>query len=139
MWGFRVIHEREMEASRKQLEMTQNMLERMESEMHYWRTRADEERERADRLNDTVMTQNGLPDVTPTVRREKKVREEKLDSIIQARQEELSEMFSDSFDSEDDLNWIDPDLKAAAQGWMDEAKKARSKRQAGLDQVESEG
>lgn len=128
VFGLKLIHKAELKAREDRVAEMKWALERMESELHYWRDRADEERNRADRLNDVVMQQNGLPEVTELRVREGKEKIEQGRAELEKRQEELSEMFSDSLDQSDDLNWIDPDLRAAAEGWMEQAKVAREAR-----------
>lgn len=125
MFGYKIVPTREIQLWEQRVADQLNMLNRMETELGYWQTRADEERQRADRLNDVVMQQNGLPDVTPTVIKAKAEFASKNEAELHKHEAEVAEMFSDNFDGSDELNWIDPDLQEAARGWMETAKQAR--------------
>jgi hypothetical protein len=125
MFGFSLVPTAERQLSAQRIADLTSLLARAESELLYWRQRADDERERADRQLDTVMQQNGLPEVTPTVRREHAQRAEAAKDEVDKHLVETAEMFSESFDANDDLNWIDPDLREAAAGWMETARAAR--------------
>lgn len=126
MFGFKFVHTSELKLAEARVADLQNMLGRMEEELTYWRGRADEERERADRISDADRVDRGLNEVSATTLTEKKAKSVQVDTELHEHETELAEMFSESFDSEDDLNWVDPDLAQATAGWMEQAKAARA-------------
>ena len=106
----------------------QNLLNRMEVELHYWRERADDERVRADRIADAERVDRGQSEVSEPVLRVKRKDQAKFEAEVEKQQKELAEMFSDSFDGEDELNWVEPELREAASKWMETAKQERAER-----------
>jgi hypothetical protein len=124
MFGY--VHKSRLELAEARVVDLQNMLGRMEKELTYWRGRADDERERADRIADADRLDRGLNEVSSTVLGEKKAKSVQIDADLHEHEKEVAEMFADNFDAQDDLNWVDPDLAVTAAGWMEQAKAARA-------------
>lgn len=126
MFGFKWVHESELKLTEERLTDLRNMMNRMESEVSYWRDRADDERQRADRISDADRLDRGLNEVSATVLTEKKAKSVQVDEELRTHQTELAEMFSESFDASDEMNWIDPDLAEVARGWQEQAAASRA-------------
>lgn len=60
------------------------------------RNRVTDERERADRVNDALLQQNGLPASTATVRQEQAEYQTKADDAFEKRRKEFEEIYSES-------------------------------------------
>ena len=138
MFGFRLIHRAELEkidrehdlllrVADNEIKLVRKHMEMLDKELAYYRTRADEERQRADRLNDALLQQNGLPETTSTVIREKAERKNAADEEFERRQQYIGEMFAEelhtNYDEEglEDLG-LPADLAAAADQLMGQVK-----------------
>lgn len=60
------------------------------------RQRVTDERERADRVNDSLLQQNGLPASTATVRLEQAEQSDKIKSEFERQMKELQEIYSET-------------------------------------------
>lgn len=78
------------------------------------RQRVENERERADRLNDAILQQNGLPNVTSTGLNEQAKLEEKRRSEQEQRLREVIEIGADQLNNLYDMSGVElpPDLQA---------------------------
>lgn len=135
MFGYKLVHDAELEylaASHNLaiqerdnlISMLNKQLEMLEKELAYYRERSEDERQRADRISDALMQQNGLPEVTNTTRRDRKDQQEAVDQELEKRRGELQEMFAETMNTtytEEGLELPD-DLAEAAQQMLDKAK-----------------
>jgi hypothetical protein len=82
--------------------------------------------ERADRAQDALNQANGLPEVTATVRRERKEEANAAQDEVKKHQEELSELFAETLGTMHDVEGLElPDaLKADADRMIAISKKA---------------
>lgn len=131
MFGFRLIHHAELEkiyaehglelrVADSEIQLLRKHLEMLDKELAYYRHRADDERQRADRLNDALLQQNGLPETTSTVIREKTARKDAAEQEFERRQEFIGEMFAEELHTTYDEEGLElpTDLAAAAQELM---------------------
>lgn len=92
--------------------VSKRYLSLLEKEVAYWREKADQERDRADRLHDALLTQCGQLPVTEVVRQEVSERRSAQESAQDRHQNELQEMFAESL--EEGGVELPPDLQADA-------------------------
>src|SRR5574337_722178 len=110
MFGFKLIHEAELERIHREHELelrakgvelaeTKRRAELAESNATYWERKAEEFLDRADRQLDGYLQQNGLPQVTTTGKRESKEQQDVELQEFEKRQKELQELFSESMNT----------------------------------------
>lgn len=90
--------------------VSKRYLNMLEKELVYWRERADQERERADRLHDGLLTQCGQLPVTEVVRHESVERRAAAEEMFDQHKRELDEMFAEIVNPEE----LPDELKADA-------------------------
>lgn len=141
MFGFRLIHASELEkrekeydlglrAYEKEIALLNKHISMLDNELAYYRNRAEDERQRADRLNDALMQQNGLPEVTSTVKRERADDRDRAKEEFERRQQQIGEIYAEEMNTNYDdegLELLPPDLAEAAQALMGEVKKTAKK------------
>jgi hypothetical protein len=89
----------------------------LESELEYYRKLARQERERADRLHDLLLTHSGMPPTTDTVLESKKKFSSELEQARKEQEMQLAEMFSETMDSHSDLD-LPSELREDAEKMM---------------------
>lgn len=121
------LHDKELSILQLKLDQAKEWAGKLERQVEYWQQRADDERERADRVADALNLQNGLPEVTSTVKRERKAAKEevKQDDLQQERQ--IAEMFAESVGTDFDMEGLEltDELKAAAEKMIGKGQKAK--------------
>lgn len=128
MFGFKIVHSALLALADEKLAAANQLSERLERELSYWRKRADEERERADRAQDALNLQNGLPEVTATGVSERSKREREAEDAFDKRQKEIAEIFADEIDAMGEIEKLElpEEMREAAAKFMSisDAKKA---------------
>lgn len=108
MFGWRWMHQREIDALTSQIAKLEKLAE-------YWQRRADDERDRADRLNDGLLQQNGLPATTNTVRRESESERDRMKTEQEHRMREVAEIYGETNGMMEEMGLeLPPELKAEA-------------------------
>lgn len=62
------------------------------------RQRVTDERERADRVNDALLQQNGLPASTATVREEQAENDKKLQDLFEKQRQDYAEIYAETLE-----------------------------------------
>jgi len=135
MFGFKLIHEAELEklhreqelelrAKDVELKVTLRRAEAAEKTAEYWEGKAQEFLDRSDRQLDGFLQQNGLPQVTTTARKEAKQGRDEAEAEFERRHKEMAEIFADSINTLHDVEGLElpPDLAEAAKGLMEGVK-----------------
>lgn len=128
MFGWKLIRESEIELQQalhdKELAILQLKLDeaarynvKLEYQVEYWQERADDERERADRVADALNLQNGLPEVTNTSKREKVAAKKDEKAEAERQEKQIAELFAESVGTDFDMEGLEltDELKAAAE------------------------
>lgn len=79
-----------------ELEQAQKQIARLEKQLELVERKYEDALERADRQLDGILAQQGLPDVTATVRREKRKHEDEQDQESKKKELEIAEIFAES-------------------------------------------
>lgn len=120
------VNDKTLENTKLALDLERDLTKKLSAEVEYYRNRYDEALERADRAQDALNQSNGLPEVTTTVRRERKEQALAAADDIEKRQSELNEIFAESLGMLHDVEGLElpEDLRDAASAMIAPAKKA---------------
>ena len=109
MFGWRLISERELQLMNQlsnakiaaldhELELAKEYIRKCEGLIDHERNRIDSERERADRIADSLFQSNGLPATSTTVIADQKAEEAKFAAAQKTHQAELMEIYGESIE-----------------------------------------
>ena len=98
MLGFSLVHTSQLEALRSELVSAREYAVKCERLIEHERERIDQERERADRIADSILQSNGLPPISATVIHE----QQEQDKILAGRRadylRQMDEIYGESID-----------------------------------------
>lgn len=120
MFGFRLVHQSELEMKDLQISTLQQQLKTAQFLAEHWEKRFEESLERADRQLDGFLQQNGLPQVTTTSRKESLEDRKKSQDDFERQMREMGEIFSDQMNTLHDAEGLElpPELAEDAKKMM---------------------
>jgi hypothetical protein len=104
-----------LKAGREELATLKIYVAKLEALLEHERSRVEAERERADRLSDTVLQDKGLPPVSNTVISEQRAVEDDVSAKRTKEMAELLEIYGETMDEvgEEDVEPLPPELAAS--------------------------
>lgn len=82
----------------REIDRLQAYIVKCENLIDHERERVNDERERADRVNDALLQQNGLPASTSTVRAEQAEIQSKIEDAFEKQRQEFNEIYAETIE-----------------------------------------